>query len=779
MIQLEKKLVLYLYKEDDSYEEVQCTELLVPNKDCNKKVEINLKDYVNKKFVKLELSSNFYPCIIQNLSIRTKQDNIEFRLKNCIEHEQNIIILNVEDKICLNTYDNDLYIKCTIIYDLEEVFKILVQKYKIVKCRLEDKALEEIVYLSKIEELKKELNNQSNYLNIANLELIEYKQDIYNLKNSSCWKITKPIRVIVAFIKKVNLLKELLNFLKNRYNSKKIANHSVIKVNDCDSESLLNILIYKLEDIRIMENLEIRNYISIDYEIIVINNRLHIDFTKLLNFYESEKNNFKKVLYHEIGNNITSCDVTHLLKFISAKYIVLFTKYNGNFSDKFQESINFVMNREINVLFSEEYIFLNKNILNNLNKKNLKGKSIEFFIFLSLLDNKCDLIYCISDRGIELAKIFNAKSILSMELNYNLVNEYDKPSIGILIDYLEIFNPATYIRIISPYFHECIQEKFYIEFIDIEKFTNYIGKIDILVISRMVIKKENNDIIDEIISLCKRNNIKVVFEIDDDLFNIDKNHVDYSYYKYILPLIYKTANNSNLIITSTVNLKSIALNYNTNVSVFNNYINENIWKDLNSNKIVNNVNIVTMGYIGTITHHNDIYLIRESIIKAKEILINNYNIELKFKIIGGVLFEAEDTFYDIVRVPENKMHYPKFAEFLNNATLDWDFVIAPLEFNSINKSKSALKYLEYSILKLPGIYTCYGEYPEFIKNNCTGLLINDNNLDDWTKFICLMARDAEFRNKISCNAYKDVTENYLMKNNVFKLKEILEKLLKI
>ena len=71
--------------------------------------------------------------------------------------------------------------------------------------------------------------------------------------------------------------------------------------------------------------------------------------------------------------------------------------------------------------------------------------------------------------------------------------------------------------------------------------------------------------------------------------------------------------------------------------------------------------------------------------------------------------------------------YKEFATYFQSQ--DVDIFIAPLEDNLFNRCKSSVKFLEYSCLGVPGIYSNIDPYSIVIKNNFNGLLAYTN--DEW------------------------------------------------
>lgn len=294
-------------------------------------------------------------------------------------------------------------------------------------------------------------------------------------------------------------------------------------------------------------------------------------------------------------------------------------------------------------------------------------------------------------------------------------------------------------------------------------------EFDVLVIQRTAV---HSDFVDELIAYCKSAGVKIVYETDDDLINIDTTHKEYKNYITFLKSIKKIAKNADIITVSTENLKDIMSRYG-NAVLIPNRLEESLWATKGIPIIrENKSNNILMGYIGSYTHEGDIKMLKGVVCEARKRLLSESGISLNFEIIGGQ--DTSEKWFQHINVPKNCIEYPLFVEYLVKATMHWDFAVAPLADTAINRSKSALKYLEYSAIKLPGIYSDIGEYSSIVKNNKTGILISNNEIDSWVSHICEMAKSMALRQMLAQNAYEDVMQNYLLEQSVSKIATILK-----
>lgn len=272
-----------------------------------------------------------------------------------------------------------------------------------------------------------------------------------------------------------------------------------------------------------------------------------------------------------------------------------------------------------------------------------------------------------------------------------------------------------------------------------------------------------------IVQKSKKLGYKVIFEIDDDLINMAKSNPGYPYFKEIRNDLIFLVKNSNLVSVSTKSLKTTLEKYNRNIVVIPNRLIDSWF--VNRHQNVQSDDIIKIGYMGSIYHSWDLILIKEAIERVKE-YFSKKNISISFELIGGTKDELD--FAKRIPIPENCEPYFEFVNwFVNN--IYWDLAIAPLEESNLNNAKSELKYLEYAVLKIPGIYSAIGPYKENIYHENNGLLVYTNSTDEWVENIIRLIEDNNLRGDIIKNSYNDVKNNYLIEESAKQWDEIFEK----
>jgi glycosyltransferase involved in cell wall biosynthesis len=92
-----------------------------------------------------------------------------------------------------------------------------------------------------------------------------------------------------------------------------------------------------------------------------------------------------------------------------------------------------------------------------------------------------------------------------------------------------------------------------------------------------------------------------------------------------------------------------------------------------------------------------------------------------------------------------------------------DIGLAPLAAVQFNKSKSNLKFLEYTVYNAVTIASDFGPYRDTIEDGVTGLLVSDNR--DWYDKVMMLLEDEDMYNNILANAKKLVEEKFDIKKN--------------
>ena len=242
-----------------------------------------------------------------------------------------------------------------------------------------------------------------------------------------------------------------------------------------------------------------------------------------------------------------------------------------------------------------------------------------------------------------------------------------------------------------------------------------------------------------ILATAKHFKRKVILDLDDDYFHIRKDTPAYKDYesskdgKYVTTAFLELADG---IIVSTDPLKKLYEKYNKNIHVLPNCNDVKEWperKQWDDGKI-------RIGFAGGVEHNNDLDLLCEPIGK----ILNKYE-NVTFEVIGAVGAEkardmgarmlkfANHKILDRFRITGGTQAWLGYPELL--AAQGWDIGLAPLVDDEFNRSKSHIKWMEYSSVGAATIASPVYPFKEpingvnVIEHGVTGLFAS--TADEW------------------------------------------------
>ena len=236
-------------------------------------------------------------------------------------------------------------------------------------------------------------------------------------------------------------------------------------------------------------------------------------------------------------------------------------------------------------------------------------------------------------------------------------------------------------------------------------------KLDILIVQRGMAGVLSYKSLKRVL---QKSDIKIVYEIDDALTHIPDTNPHFEEILSIKPNILQYLENADMVTVSTQSLKRLYGPYNKNIAVLPNCLDLSEWGPCpnNSHKIKEENNPTTLLISGTHTHLKDFRLIEDVITQ----LLTEFRGKLKLIQFGGANTKVSKSPH--VRVIPAVISYKGYINILKN--LDVDIGLVPLEENTFNLAKSNIKWLEYSICRIPGIFSDINPYSISIENGENG-----------------------------------------------------------
>lgn len=328
------------------------------------------------------------------------------------------------------------------------------------------------------------------------------------------------------------------------------------------------------------------------------------------------------------------------------------------------------------------------------------------------------------------------------------------------------FKASTQIRIINPLNilarHELLQHRIVIASKKRLFDMKHIHWADVIIFQRLRHRQWL-----KVLIYAQQSNKVTIFEIDDNLLEIPPGHPEYGFlnkikYKQYLRFI-ELADG---VTVSTEELYRYFLKYNNKTFLLPNYIDSEMcnWEIPQ----IQDRSCLTIGYAGSKSHKMDLAIVVDAIKK----IICEFANKIRFKFLGYIPPELIENSH--VQFMDQIPDYRTYLYYLR--TSEFDFAIAPLTANLFNQCKSNIKFLEYSICGIPGIYSNVKPYADSVEDGKTGIIVKRDSIDDWYNAMKCLILDKHLREAIRLNCYERVKNDWLLQDNVVKWLKVYEDL---
>ncbi|MBO3276233.1 methyltransferase domain-containing protein [Pseudomonas schmalbachii] len=271
---------------------------------------------------------------------------------------------------------------------------------------------------------------------------------------------------------------------------------------------------------------------------------------------------------------------------------------------------------------------------------------------------------------------------------------------------------------------------------------------------------------------------KIIYELDDNLLDLNSKAGDTNWPTSSQKLwLMQMARFADGVIVSTPNLAKRLSSLNKNVVVLENFLDEQLFFSPPTLPSQTNHSQVKFGYMGTYTHIDDLI----SIIHPLRRTLRKHSSKVSFEILGiGDAPTIREMFADlpvkILSVPPSDTPYKNFTSYFKR-NINWNFGIAPLIDSDFTKCKSDIKYLDYGVHGIPGIFSDTPAYSATISHLNTGILATDNS--SWEYWLESLILDQELRQKLAHNAHTQIWSERMLKTTASRWTEAIRKLVSL
>ncbi len=270
---------------------------------------------------------------------------------------------------------------------------------------------------------------------------------------------------------------------------------------------------------------------------------------------------------------------------------------------------------------------------------------------------------------------------------------------------------------------------------------------------------------EQILTLAHSLRKPVIFDIDDMLFELPENHPDrisHYYTSSLLPMLLAVME-VDLVTTSTTNLRDYLLPFNRKIRVLPNYLNDSLWQMKEAQPVQPDEKKIMIGYMGGASHKPDL----QDVLPALLQIVDKYPGRIGFHFWGIQPPPELAAISQCDWFPPKSRHYADFARYFQ--TQSADIVISPLVDNYFNAYKSPIKFLEYSAIGAPGVYSRIKTYSDMITNGKEGLLAETTR--EWVDALSELVEKPALRTRLVQNAQQKIQQGWLLSKNVDKVKQ--------
>jgi hypothetical protein len=254
---------------------------------------------------------------------------------------------------------------------------------------------------------------------------------------------------------------------------------------------------------------------------------------------------------------------------------------------------------------------------------------------------------------------------------------------------------------------------------------------------------------------------KLIYEIDDDLWNIDASspaaHAFFARPE-IRANMQRNIEVAAAVTVTTEPLADVVRQWNPNVHVVPNAVPD--WL-LDHQPPQRDDGILTIGWGGSATHEMDFAEIAGPLRKHL-----NRSWDTEFHCLGT-------NYARWMRLPENRVRFspwvPSVDDFLR--TIDYHVGVMPLRPHLFNQSKSALKALECGALGIPVVASAVRPYEDYVLDNVTGYLVRRDH--QWSAFLRALAAEPAMRAEMGMAARLQAAEHTISRRAALWEKAIL------
>lgn len=326
---------------------------------------------------------------------------------------------------------------------------------------------------------------------------------------------------------------------------------------------------------------------------------------------------------------------------------------------------------------------------------------------------------------------------------------------------------SGHIRLLRPFSHPALTDT-----IDVTSGDGLPGeRVDIVLVERGWRAAATMEEAEALVDSVRRIGAKLIYTLDDNLLDLHRwqpwHEFSTDAKRNIVRFFLRQAD---VVVVTTESLKQRLMMLNRSIYVLPNALDERLFLPEGvthfsavERKRDNGVGEpLIVGYMGTHSHSQDLMMVLEPL----RAVMRRHPGKVEFQIVGvtedsRVVQSFSSLPFRILDTQGNHF-YPKFIPWARR-NLNWDIAIAPLADNAFTHSKSDIKFLDYGLLGIPGIYSEVEAYCHSVEHGKTGLLCKNSPIQ-WGQALADLLDNRDLRRRLAQSAFEYVSAKRLLRH---------------
>jgi processive 1,2-diacylglycerol beta-glucosyltransferase len=330
-----------------------------------------------------------------------------------------------------------------------------------------------------------------------------------------------------------------------------------------------------------------------------------------------------------------------------------------------------------------------------------------------------------------------------------------RPRVHIVYEYGVDTRPHTpsYLRFIRPFTHPRLADQ-----VEATFGWDYLGQpADLVILDRLWRPDVTLPLVQQLVERIHRAGARFVYALDDSFFDLVLENKGWPP-PGLLPIIDFCLRQAHAVLVTTPALNNRLASYNPHILILPHALDERLLVchsssplSLQGRGVGGEGRPITIGYMGTPTHDDDLQLV----LPAIRSICHRHAGRVEFQLIGTVRDEATkkllaDLPIHYVPLDPRETEYPLFMLWFT-ANTRWDIAISPLRDTPFNRCKSDIKFLDYAAIAAAGIFSRCPAYSATVQHQVTGWLAA-NTPDAWEEALETLIADPKLRWQIANQA---------------------------